>query len=202
MYMYTHLPVLLSYLYILHKYWLHYEENDWLCAPVPQNIRDEVRDKGGMEAANALICALEGTVSVTPQSLMKIIMVLEGLTVTEPAASKMKKALSKSFFSTRRTSISSSSNPGKSVRMITNIVSWGWSTLRPLNNRSLTFNHHIALCVIDLNNIKVVIGFKLYWQRSWRIVKWWCIALLECNAVITCLQSRHNVLIQWLKLKQ
>ena len=68
-------------------------------------------DKHGMEAATALLRALESRVSVTPQCLAKILGVLEGSSVTEPAASKMRKAHSKSL-SARRIAPSSSPNPG------------------------------------------------------------------------------------------
>ena len=64
-----------------------------------------------MEAATSLLCALEAAVSVTPQCLTKILSVLEGSTVTEPAVSKMRKALSKSFSARRMTS--SLPNPGR-----------------------------------------------------------------------------------------
>ena len=55
--------------------------------------------------------------SNTPHSVAKILSVLEGSTVTEPAASKMRKALSKNFLA-RRTAMSSSPYPGKSVRIV------------------------------------------------------------------------------------
>ena len=67
-----------------------------------------------MEAATDLLRALESNVSVTPQCLAKILSVLEGSSVTEPAASKMKKALSKGFIA-RRKARSSSSTHGKFV---------------------------------------------------------------------------------------
>ena len=79
---------------------------------VTQDVRNEVRQKYGTdEAANVLLCALESRVSVTPQCLTKILSVLEGSTVTNPVASKIRKTLSKSFSARRKTS--SSPNPGR-----------------------------------------------------------------------------------------
>ena len=84
------------------------------CAPiiaiVSQDARDEVCHKCGTETATALLRALEATVSLTPQCLTKILSVLEGSTVTEPAASKMRKALSKSFIARKRSKSSSLSS--------------------------------------------------------------------------------------------
>ena len=89
----------------------------YILAIVLQDVLDEVRHKHGVEAATALLHALESSVSVTPQCLAKILSVLEGSSVTEPAASKMKKALSKSFITRRRTE-SSSSVPSKFVSRV------------------------------------------------------------------------------------
>ena len=81
---------------------------------ISKGICDEVRDKRGKEAATALLSALEATVSMTPQCLIKIVGVLEGCTVTESAASKMRRKLSNAF-STRRIATSASSNPGRFI---------------------------------------------------------------------------------------
>ena len=62
-----------------------------------QDVRDEVRGKCGMDAATALLRALESGVSVTPQYLAKILAVMEGLAVMEPSVLKMKKSLPKIF---------------------------------------------------------------------------------------------------------
>ena len=70
-----------------------------------------MHDKHGIEAATALLRALESRVSVTPQCLTKILGVLEGSSVTEPAASKMRKAHSKGL-NAKRLATSSSPNPG------------------------------------------------------------------------------------------
>ena len=80
----------------------------------PQDVRDEVHDKRGMEAVTALLSALEATVSVTPQCLAKILAVLEGSPLTELAVVKMKKALPKTF-STKKKAAPPSSDPGKSI---------------------------------------------------------------------------------------
>ena len=85
-----------------------------LLAIVLQEVCDQVRHKHGMEAATALLRALESRVSLTPQCLTEILGVLEGSSVTELAVLKMKKALSKSFIAKRRAR-SSSSTPGKFV---------------------------------------------------------------------------------------
>ena len=83
---------------------------------VPQDTRNEVRDKCGMQASTVLLCALESAVSLTPRCLTKILSVLEGSAVTESAALKMRKALSKNFIARRITTLSSP-NPGKSVKL-------------------------------------------------------------------------------------
>ena len=79
-----------------------------------KDVRNEVHDRHGMEAAIALLHALENMISVTPQCLTKILAVLEGSALTEPATSKMKKELSKTFIQ-RRTVISASFNSGKVI---------------------------------------------------------------------------------------
>ena len=79
---------------------------------VTQDVRDEVRQKYGTNgAATTLQCALETTVSATPQCLTEIVSVLEGSTVTKQVASKMKKALSKGL--SKRRMRSSSPNLGR-----------------------------------------------------------------------------------------
>ena len=80
-----------------------------------------MRDKCGMQASTVLLCALESAVSVTPQCLTKILSVLQGSAVTESAALKMRKALSKNSIA-RRMAKSSLPNPGKSVKIIMSII--------------------------------------------------------------------------------
>ena len=81
---------------------------------ITKDMHDEVRGKHGVEAATALLCALEATIFIAPQSLAKILSVLEGSAVTEPAASKMRKELSKTY-SPWRIATSTSSNPGRYI---------------------------------------------------------------------------------------
>ena len=78
-------------------------------------------DKRGIETATALLHALETAVSLTPQCLTKILTVLEGSAVTEPVASKMRKALLKGF-SARRTAALPSPKPGESLRIVKSVV--------------------------------------------------------------------------------